>query len=413
MPYLKILIFFIIIIFCFWNNTQSQNVAFQKIGVKTGLSNNNIRRILKDKDELIWIATANGLNSYDGRQFKAYSTKNKQFEFSILDICEWGDTLWLGMFHDGLYVYNKVINQFTHQSKIPYLAGVLKDVVYVNSFAISHQVIWCAGADKFGNTVLIKIEPHQSKAKVFNQFNVNKGVYERENTSVAISTNSQGQQTIWLGGVEGLYEFNPYNEKFVHYPPISTNPNTLFENAVNHICLSQDKHSLFVGTSKGLRVFDIEKHHFYPLEDEKMEQGEIRHIYENANNVYLGTWNGLFIFDKQSAQWTRHEHNPQDPNSLAHNHINSINIIQEILWIGTAGGGANLLTMKSSPFSCFTRHLGDPNGLQSYALCSMIEAKSKGKDWILLGLLLMMVCIYLIHKNLFSKYLTEQKGKIM
>lgn len=375
-------IILLISLLCFWDILLAQEAIFQKIGVKNGLSNNNIRKILKDKDSLIWIATANGLNSFDGRQFKEYSPKNKYYEFSILDILEIGDTLWLGMYHDGLYIYNKLLNQFTHHSKVPYLASVMKDVVFINFFTYSRNTIWAAGADKFGNTILVKIEPQKSKAKIFNQFNKFKNFYDRENASVLVHHNKEGKETIWLGSVEGLYEFDPDNETFKTYYVKNTSKQELLdENTVKHISFSQDKSHLLVGTNKGLRVFDLSTKQFSNFKIKEISYEEVKFVFDRPPQIWIGTRSGLFVYDTKHKKISSFQYNSANPLSISNNSINSIQEIKDGLWIGTAGGGINILSLKASPFTAFTPIPDKENCLQSTATTGMIDASSQGKNF--------------------------------
>lgn len=51
--------------------------VFRHLKVENGLSNNNVKTILKDSEGFLWIGTANGLNRYDGYSFKVYQPKEK------------------------------------------------------------------------------------------------------------------------------------------------------------------------------------------------------------------------------------------------------------------------------------------------------------------------------------------------
>ena len=51
---------------------QSEQVKFTVLTAKDGLSSNTVNAILKDRYGLLWIATEEGLNKYDGHSFKSY-----------------------------------------------------------------------------------------------------------------------------------------------------------------------------------------------------------------------------------------------------------------------------------------------------------------------------------------------------
>ena len=57
---------FIAFIICCLNTHGFNHANFQLLDVRTGLSDNYVQDILHDKNGLMWFATQNGLNSYDG-----------------------------------------------------------------------------------------------------------------------------------------------------------------------------------------------------------------------------------------------------------------------------------------------------------------------------------------------------------
>ncbi|HWQ46646.1 MAG TPA: two-component regulator propeller domain-containing protein, partial [Longilinea sp.] len=51
------------------NIPMSSRLLFQRLGIDVGLSNSTVNDILQDSEGFIWIATANGLDRYDGNEF--------------------------------------------------------------------------------------------------------------------------------------------------------------------------------------------------------------------------------------------------------------------------------------------------------------------------------------------------------
>ncbi len=52
---------------------QAQNLNFQKYGVSEGLSSNTVFSTIEDKDGFIWISTEEGVDRFDGSNFKHYT----------------------------------------------------------------------------------------------------------------------------------------------------------------------------------------------------------------------------------------------------------------------------------------------------------------------------------------------------
>ncbi|MCZ6701659.1 MAG: hypothetical protein O6940_01320 [Ignavibacteria bacterium] len=86
---------------------SQNNTSFEKFSIEHGLSQNSILRILQDSRGFLWICTFDGLNRYDGYQFKIFrnipgdttSLSNNK----ILSICEdKSDNIWIGTYGGGL-----------------------------------------------------------------------------------------------------------------------------------------------------------------------------------------------------------------------------------------------------------------------------------------------------------------------
>ncbi|WP_076457207.1 AraC family transcriptional regulator [Zobellia uliginosa] len=54
------------------NPVFGQNIKFKTLSTNDGLSNNSITDLISDDDGLLWIATWDGLNSYNGQKFTVY-----------------------------------------------------------------------------------------------------------------------------------------------------------------------------------------------------------------------------------------------------------------------------------------------------------------------------------------------------
>src|SRR4051794_35969100 len=112
------------------SNIPPEDIYFEKLTAENGLSNNVVKCILLDKEGFLWIGTADGLNRYDGRNFKVFrndlSNPNSISGNIITGIAEdKKGILWISTQDGGLCCYNRnrisslQFEQYRHDSKNP------------------------------------------------------------------------------------------------------------------------------------------------------------------------------------------------------------------------------------------------------------------------------------------------------
>jgi signal transduction histidine kinase/ligand-binding sensor domain-containing protein/DNA-binding response OmpR family regulator len=84
-------------------------------------------------------------------------------------------------------------------------------------------------------------------------------------------------------------------------------------------------------------------------------------------SLWLGSDQGLVRFDPKTASFRHWRHDPRVPASLSHDAIRSIlpdpRRPDQVLWIGTAGGGLNRFDIDPGTFTHFTERDGLPNNV--------------------------------------------------
>ncbi len=63
---------FFLLLVLFFSKTYCQNIKFKTLSTNDGLSNNSVNDIISDTDGVLWIATWDGLNLYNGHNFTIY-----------------------------------------------------------------------------------------------------------------------------------------------------------------------------------------------------------------------------------------------------------------------------------------------------------------------------------------------------
>lgn len=113
----------IILLGLFSTKLSSENTMKQLTNLN-GLSNNSVNCIFEDSDNIIWFGTWDGLNSYNGRDFKVYrySNDNQSLSNNVIRQIVEADSLYLWISTDyGINRWNKKEQNFT-----PYYLGTEK-----------------------------------------------------------------------------------------------------------------------------------------------------------------------------------------------------------------------------------------------------------------------------------------------
>lgn len=97
----------------------AQETAWQSISIADGLSQGMIYDLMQDREGFLWIATKDGLNRYDGYNFKVF-THDPYNENSISgNTCtsllqDSQGRIWIGTKKDGLNLYDPRSGKFYH-----------------------------------------------------------------------------------------------------------------------------------------------------------------------------------------------------------------------------------------------------------------------------------------------------------
>ena len=119
-------------------NGQEQPVI-KRLGISNGLSNNSVRCIYQDKRGFIWLATYDGLNRYDGREFKVFRNKigdstslPHNYIYTLFEDAD--QQFWVGTGR-GLAIFNHSLQRFAPVYFYRYTSTVAEKVeISVNTY---------------------------------------------------------------------------------------------------------------------------------------------------------------------------------------------------------------------------------------------------------------------------------------
>ncbi len=398
----KIISFICFLLITFLSNNslaQVDRINYVHILSENGLSQNTVHSILQDREGFIWFATEDGLNKYDGYNFKVYKN-NPLDKNSIPDNFIWtifedsNGTLWVGTNNKGLCKFERGKEKFITYNNIPEDTNSL---IHGNVRAIYEDnsgILWIGtegGLDKFDR-----------KKNSFKHYRNNPKNPNSLSNNVVLSIFEDNEKNLWIGGNGGLGRLDRNTGNFINYtfagqsgisiPQDSNSNNNSINNVVLSIC--QDRLGfLWVGTLNGLVKFDkIDKNYNrYMMKTSGLYNSNVNRINslldDSSGILWVGTGSGLFQVNDANSQ--NGEDNPdiskpllEQNGILAGNNILSLFEDKSgLIWIGTAEDGIVKYDRERIKFKYYTH---DPFNLLSlsYGTIRSVYQEDNGTLWI-------------------------------
>lgn len=366
---------------------DSGSIHFDHLTSEDGLSSDIVWSVLQDSHGFIWIGTIDGLNRFDGYNFKVFkhdvSDPDSLGDSSVQVLVEDKENnLWLGSWGGGLNKFDPTTEQFTQYLHNPNDPNSLSSNRVQAIFEDDAGFIWVGTA-----AGLNRLDPSTDK---FTQYK------NDPNDPNSLSNNNvqalQGDHTgaLWIGtNGGGLDRLDPEAGRFTHYKYDPADPNSI--SADNVWTLYEDRLGiLWVGTlGGGLNQFDPNSGKFItyqhdPDDPNSLSENNIMSIVEDHDGVLWigGRVTGLNRFDRDTGKFLRYPHVASNPHSLSHSGAVALYVDRVgSLWVGTNGGGLNILDRNRKPFSLFRHYPGDPDSLSNSDVRSIWEDQS-GVLWV-------------------------------
>ena len=201
----------------------------------------------------------------------------------------------------------------------------------------------------------------QNDTLFFRHYNLEHGLSNRNVTSVI--QDSLG--FMWYGTHEGINKFDGY--KFIPFKHDPKNPNSLVSDDVT--CLAVEKNGMiWIGTkTKGVNLFSPYAQEFIVFKHDEqapssLSDDRVSSLYADSIHqiIWIGTANGLNAMDVKTKKITVFKHDEKNnlpagrQGSLSNNEITCIKVDKQgLVWIGTNGGGLNVLDFSSGKISFY------------------------------------------------------------
>ncbi len=350
---------------------QGQQMLFKNFSVQDGMSSNTVWNILQDDQGYLWFGTKNGLNRFDGYNFKIYQVradKDHADNSLIHSVCRINSTtFWVGT-EEGLYAFDLTREKFAR------IAFAKKDLVF-DILRSTKNEAWVATR----NNGVFRVALHSGK------------VWNYRATRGGLSLNQvrklveDGRGKIWMGTFgEGIDVLDPVTNRFEHHKAGKQN-GALSSNFI--LSLYRDPGGdIWVGTlSGGLNRWEVQRQQFKVFRTggaHAISDNIVRAIYQPIpGQVYVATEKGLNVLNTATGVFTTYKNNRGDPYSISDNAVYSIyEDRQGGIWVGTYFGGVNYFSPGDASFELYYPN-GSAYGLSGSAVSCFLEDKP-GCFWV-------------------------------
>jgi signal transduction histidine kinase/ligand-binding sensor domain-containing protein/DNA-binding response OmpR family regulator len=406
-----------------------QNISFNTISTKDGLSSNYTTAVLEDSRGFIWITTKEGLNRWDGYNFNVYKNDPKDphslpGNFTLCLAEDKHDNIWIGTNQDGLSRYNISEEKFYNYNLIPGDSSSLPGTVIRCIFIDKNDNIWIGTNDGLAKYIPSKNEfklylfsingqKHRTHIrKIFRlndqelliqnnsglfKMNLSNEIITEFKNNVSTETNPilksfpillDSEGLFWIGSLDGLIKYNTKTQQTVSY--IHTNDNEKSISSHNFAVIFEDSHkNVWFGTdNNGVSLYNKETDDFTRFKTDikntnSIANNIITNIYEDKNGILWFTTQegGVSFINPNMKKFEHFVHNPFDENSISHNKVSAFCEDKNgTIWIGTGNGGINKLNNDNSIDRIHLK-----NNFLSPSILAIIENPSKENSLYITG----------------------------
>ncbi len=276
-----------------FNNNQFG--VFNKNFDKQNLKNiKNIRSIIEDDKEKIWIGNNAGLNMIEKNSKKNHlykitkNSSNTYFPINSVSsiLIDKSKNMWVSFVNHGLTKFNPIGGVFIKYNWVFDKLSKSINTLYEDS----NGLIWIGT-----NNGLIKYNPKNTQKQYLKNINKNEYLLNKSVKTVY----EDNSKTIWFGTLGGGLKYFDKNGKINTYKNIPSDPNSIGNNKI--LAINGDKkRNLYIGTyGDGLYIFNMDKKIFSNL---GIKEGLLANtvygiLTDNKNNLWLSTNKGITKFN--------------------------------------------------------------------------------------------------------------------
>lgn len=359
-----------------------KNLSLKQISVEDGLSQATVSSILASKSGLVWLATENGLNFYDGYSVKQLPGPDNSFIDTSVYLVKQDKHGWLWInASDGLYRFHPETNQYQLVFESD-LDSYVADLIPGKNNG-GEEGAWIATSKKiaFYST---------NEKKLTITLDLSKELLEQNNIFQIINVD----QMLYIGTRVGIFAYDIISKRWKKLPNISTQQSddsvSLSEaNKIFALFLSQEK-SLYIGSNDGVYCINTNNIREYiqgkePLLDYQQVIEDIsvwQFLYTN-NELYIASSKGLYKFDLVTKQ-TKYLFGFSDYFDDVSNNL-IISLAKDnngIFWLGSETSGVYLWDPSRELIRNYRYKKGAKDSLSNSAVWTLQQLDNENRFWV-------------------------------
>ncbi|TKG94207.1 response regulator [Puteibacter caeruleilacunae] len=387
-------------------NCDAQSFNFKHLSVKEGLSQATIKCMAQDSLGRIWLGTRDGLNCYDGSTISTYregsrpnTIKGQVINCLLLE----GDSLWVGT-DKGLNLLNlktlvfeslevesgfQTITRYNNM----FLGGSVRGLFIIDWPNRSHRrafqftkkthavnsicklndgsLLWGTKASHL-EVNLLKYHPMMGKDIPISKEAIN-SIFQDKQGNIWYGTNGNGLFCVDQN-FNTLLHFRSDNSQY----PLTSN--------VVHYIMQDHRNKIWIATTNGITVYDPLVDKCTLCRNSLYDASSLSHdgvmciLQDQQNTIFAGTYyGGLNICNYEDNIFKTYTSSEKGQRGLSSKIISQIiSIANKQIWIGTEGGGINILNTETGKI----KHLKKRDGLSGNNIQALYY---DGKDKVYAG----------------------------
>lgn len=303
-----------------------------------------VYNIIQDRSGFLWIPSMDGLNRFDGREFKLFDYQGGSPQGpsnnTIFGLCEdsFGN-IWIGLRTGWLNIYDPVTETFEEVGpNLPpdqqICVGTVKRIM----------------RDREGNMWVSSDHGVCKCEKGTQEFKL----YDLGGRRAA-SILQKADGSIWAGTQLGIFRLDESLDRFVFYEPVPERSGEIPINKAEMMMEGPEGEIWFSSRRQGQHLFDpkTETFHPLPLAVTENQSGVATEMHrDRTNNIWIGNSNSLIRYDENHKTSRIYHHDITDPNSIQNGAISALLLDRAgSLWVGSyLRTGLSVIHTLDNPF---------------------------------------------------------------